>query len=100
MRNWTGLHTRRPSRKLDHQKKIRPFTVEKRIGSVSYKLRLLESMKKIHPTFHIALLEKKHTERREEQPISNSKTPKKRIPNTRLKRSRTSKESAESLIIL
>ena len=59
MRNWTGLHTRRPSRKLDHQKKIRPFTVEKRIGSVSYKLRLPESMKKIHPTFHIALLEKK-----------------------------------------
>ena len=45
---------------MDHQK-LGPFTIEKRIGPVNYKLRLPESMHKIHPIFHISLLEKTRT---------------------------------------
>ena len=52
-----NIRTTRPSRKLDHQK-VGPFAVEKKVGPVSYKLRLSESMEKIHPIFHIAFLEK------------------------------------------
>ena len=45
---------------MDHQK-LGPFTIEKRIGPVNYKLRLPESMHKIHPIVHISLLEKTKT---------------------------------------
>ena len=44
-----------PSQKLDHQK-IGPFTIKEKIGQVNYCLKLLESMKWIHPVFHILLL--------------------------------------------
>ena len=44
-----------PSQKLDHQK-IRPFTIEEKIKQVNYCLKLPESIKWIHPQFHILLL--------------------------------------------
>ena len=47
---------KQPSQKLNHQK-IGPFTVEEKIGQVNYHLKLPESMKRIHPVFHILLLE-------------------------------------------
>ena len=52
-----NITTIRPSLKLDYQK-IGPFAVEKKVGPVKDNLWLPESMKKIHSTFHIALLEK------------------------------------------
>jgi hypothetical protein len=51
-----NIKTKRPSQKLDHQK-IGPFTIEEKLGPVNYKLRLPKSMSKIHPVFHISLLE-------------------------------------------
>ncbi|BAE56502.1 unnamed protein product [Aspergillus oryzae RIB40] len=51
-----NIKTKRPSSKLDHQK-IGPFRVEEQIGNVNYRLKLPDSMKKIHPVFHISLLE-------------------------------------------
>ena len=45
-----------PSQKLDHQK-IGPFKIEEKLGPVNYWLKLLESMKCLHPVFHILLLE-------------------------------------------
>ena len=51
-----NIKTKRPSQKLDHQK-IGPFIIEEKTGSVNYRLRLPESMKRLHPVFHISLLE-------------------------------------------
>ena len=51
-----NIKTKRPSQKLDHQK-IGPFTIEEKIRQVNYCLKLPESMKRIHPVFHISLLE-------------------------------------------
>ena len=51
-----NIRTKRPSQKLDHQK-IGPFAIEERTGPVNYRLRLPESMKRLHPVFHISLLE-------------------------------------------
>jgi hypothetical protein len=51
-----NIKTKRPSQKLDHQK-IGPFTIEEKLGPVNYRLRLPRSMSKIHPVFHISLLE-------------------------------------------
>jgi hypothetical protein len=50
-----NVRTKRPSDKLDH-KKLGPFKIDKKIGSVNYKLKLPETMK-VHPVFHISLLE-------------------------------------------
>ena len=49
------IKTTRPSDKLDY-KKLGPFSVLARIGSRAYKLDLPPSMK-VHPTFHISLLQ-------------------------------------------
>ena len=57
------IKTTRPSDKLDY-KKLGPFSVLARIGSRAYKLDLPPSMK-VHPTFHISLL----------QPYSNDPLP-------------------------
>ena len=51
-----NIKTKRPSQKLDHQK-IGPFTIEAKTGPVNYRLKLPKSMKRIHPVFHISLLE-------------------------------------------
>src|SRR6201999_3062735 len=44
-----------PSDKLDW-KKLGPFKIEKKVSSVNYRLSLPPKMR-IHPTFHISLLE-------------------------------------------
>ena len=51
-----NIKTKRPSTKLDHQK-LGPFEIEEQLGPVGYKLKLPKSMK-IHPNFHVSLLEK------------------------------------------
>jgi hypothetical protein len=50
-----NIKTKRPSRKLDHVR-IGPFEIEKQVGPVNFKLRLPEKMR-IHPVFHVSLLE-------------------------------------------
>jgi hypothetical protein len=50
-----NIKTKRPSDKLDHLK-IGPFQVKSKIGRLHYELDLPATMK-IHPVFHIALLE-------------------------------------------
>ncbi|EDO03203.1 hypothetical protein SS1G_05683 [Sclerotinia sclerotiorum 1980 UF-70] len=47
--------TKRPSDKLDH-KKLGPFKIDKVVGPVNYRIKLLYTMN-IHPIFHISLLE-------------------------------------------
>jgi hypothetical protein len=51
-----NIKTKQPSTKLDHQK-LGPFEIEEQLGPVGYKLKLPKSMK-IHPNFHVLLLEK------------------------------------------
>lgn len=53
-----NLKTDRPSDKLD-SKRLGPFTILERIGKSAFKLELPPSMK-IHPVFHVSLLEKYH----------------------------------------
>jgi hypothetical protein len=50
-----NVKTTRPSGKLDH-KLIRPYTILAKVGSRAYKLDLPPSVK-LHPVFHISLLE-------------------------------------------
>ena len=50
-----NIKTKRPSSKLDH-KKLGAFTISEIKGPVNYKLDLPKSMK-IHPVFHVSLLE-------------------------------------------
>ena len=51
-----NIHTERPNKKLDW-KRFGPYPIIERIGTQSYKLQLPPSMK-IHPVFHISLLER------------------------------------------
>ena len=51
-----NIKTKRLSAKLDHIK-LGPFKIEKQIGLVNYRLKLPQSIRKIHPTFYISLLE-------------------------------------------
>jgi hypothetical protein len=50
-----NIKTKRPSDKLDHTK-IGPFKIMKKLGPVTFKLEMPEGMR-IHPVFHISLLE-------------------------------------------
>ncbi|TIC91053.1 Transposon Tf2-6 polyprotein [Colletotrichum higginsianum] len=50
-----NIKTKRPSDKLDY-KKLGPFEIIQKISDVNFKLKLPDTMK-IHPVFHIALLE-------------------------------------------
>jgi hypothetical protein len=50
-----NIKTKRPSDKLDW-KKLGPFKIEKKISEVNYRLSLPRTMR-IHPTFHVSLLE-------------------------------------------
>lgn len=50
-----NMQTTRPSAKLDF-KRVGPFSVEKAISGHAYKLRLPPTMK-VHPVFHVSLLE-------------------------------------------
>ena len=51
-----NIRTARPSDKLD-SKKLGPFEIERKIGQSAFRLLLPQSMR-IHPTFHVSLLEK------------------------------------------
>src|SRR5690242_993991 len=51
-----NIATRRPSDSLGHVK-IGPYEIENKISPVNYRFKLPSSMK-IHPTFHVSLLEK------------------------------------------
>jgi hypothetical protein len=53
-----NIKTKRPSSKLDHLK-LGPFKVKNRKGPVNYELELPKGMK-IHPVFHVSLLEPAH----------------------------------------
>jgi transposase InsO family protein len=61
-----NLRTTRPSKKLDHVK-VGPFLISERISPVNYQLQLPQDAK-IHPVFHISLLEPAH----EETPLQNT----------------------------
>ena len=50
-----NIETTRPSKKLNYIK-IGPFKIVRNIKDTSYKLELLEGIK-IHPIFHVSLLE-------------------------------------------
>ena len=50
-----NIFTLRPSDKLD-AKRLGPFAIERKVSQAAYRLKLPASMK-IHPTFHVALLE-------------------------------------------
>ena len=54
------IRTERPSSKLDH-KRLGPFEIIRNINNIAYELRLPPSMK-IHPVFHVSLLEPTSTE--------------------------------------
>ena len=51
-----NIKTMRPSNKLDY-KKIGPYEVIERRGKSSYLLKLPTSLKRLHPVFHVSLLE-------------------------------------------
>ena len=69
-----NIKTKWPSQKLDHQK-IRPFKIEEKLGPMNYQLKLPESMKHLHPVFHILLLEPtpKNTQTAENIKIKSNK---------------------------
>jgi hypothetical protein len=50
-----NIKTKRPSNKLDF-KKLGPFMIERKISNTNYQLSLPDTMR-IHPVFHISLLE-------------------------------------------
>jgi hypothetical protein len=50
-----NLKSRRPSDKLDYRR-LGPFRVSKQVNEIAYRLDLPSSMK-IHPVFHVSLLE-------------------------------------------
>ena len=51
----TNLKTRRSSKGLDHTK-VGPFLIDEIVGLVNYRLQLPRKAR-IHPIFHISLLE-------------------------------------------
>jgi transposase InsO family protein len=51
----SDIQTTRPSKKLSHRH-LGPFTVDRKVGNNAYKLRLPESMKRLHPVFNVVKL--------------------------------------------
>lgn len=61
------IRTRRPNNKLDYVK-LGPFKIKQKIGKVTYKLELPPTMR-IHPVFHISLLEPTDNPIRNQEPV-------------------------------
>ena len=57
--NSRNIATTRPSPKLDHRW-LGPFTIIGKISESAYRLKLPESMRQVHPVFHVSQL-RKHT---------------------------------------
>ena len=51
-----NIETKRPSRKLD-DKRLGPFPIVKAVGPSSFRLKLPPTMSRLHPVFHVSLLE-------------------------------------------
>ena len=51
----SDIQTTRPSQKLAH-KRLRPFTVVRKVGNSAYRLHLLPSMSRLHPVFNVVKL--------------------------------------------
>jgi hypothetical protein len=74
MVNAKNIKTRRTTKKFDH--KLRgPFKVRRLIGTHAYELELPPSVGKIHPVFHVSLLEPYHSnnipDRRSPTPVDD-----------------------------
>lgn len=54
--NAKNIRTTRPTKKLDYRK-LGPFRIVEKISSHAFKLGLPLSLKRIHPVFHVSLLE-------------------------------------------
>src|SRR5271156_5858265 len=52
----SNIKTTRPSDKLDY-KKMGPYKIVEKRGKSSYLLKLPSSLKRLHPVFHVSLLE-------------------------------------------
>ena len=59
MVNAKNIKTRRPSKKLDYKLRGK-FKIKRLIGTYAYELELPPGVGKIHPVFHISLLEPYH----------------------------------------
>ena len=57
--NARNIKTKRPSKKLDHRY-LGPYKIVKKISSHAFRLQLPDSMKLLHPVFHVSLLEPAH----------------------------------------
>lgn len=53
----SNIKTTRPSDKLD-AKRLGPFKIHEAVGTRSFRLNLPPSMSKVHPVFHVSLLER------------------------------------------
>ena len=51
-----NLRTKRPCDKLDYEK-LGPFKIQDKLSDVTYRLELPPGMSRIHPVFHVSLLE-------------------------------------------
>jgi len=54
--NAKNIQTKRPTKKLDHRY-LGPYEIIQQISTHAFKLKLPDSMKLLHPVFHISLLE-------------------------------------------
>ena len=68
-----NIHTTRPSSKLD-AKKLGPFVIEKKVSDTAFRLTLPGTMR-IHPTFHVSLLEKYNENRFPQRQIEQPPPP-------------------------
>ena len=51
-----NIRTKRPAKKLDHRF-LGPFSIEEAVGKQAYRLKLPQTYSRIHPVFHVSLLE-------------------------------------------
>ena len=57
--NARNIRTTRPSKKLDHRR-LGPFEIIQKVSSHAFRLALPLALKRIHPVFHVSLLEPYH----------------------------------------